>query len=327
MWTDGLPEWLPMADAQPLLQRQEEEEEEAAAADAGAEPPAEEASLNFRNSAWPSLDPHAHSAEQQPLSTAGAAPVLPAPIAQAALDPFGPPPAWDDSAAWGDAASSGSSSFWQSNPFGAALDEPEVAIAAVAMAGTNPFAPGAPFGDEASIEAGAAPVMGNPFGAAWGCEGAELAHSPGPREEGGDGGEAGGDASAAGSTAVSAASAAASVSASAVAASMVVAGVARAVVVAADGAAAATATAAATAVVLAGAAAAAAAAASGGGVGTARALLLGGDASPAAVCRVLQSEAAVALCTALEAVALGMDPAARPRLQPYVSEGGCNPMR
>jgi len=216
VWTDSLPEWLPMADAQPLLQQQEEEE--AADAGAGAEPPAEEASLNFTNSAWFALDPHAHIAEQQPPS------LLPAPI----VDPFGPPPAW------GDAAPSESSTFWQSNPFGAVLDEQEVAMTEVAMAGTNPFAPGAPSGDEASNEAaaagggtsplaaegaagkageageaGAAPVMVNPFGAVWGGEGAELAHSPGPREEGGDGGEAGGDVGAAGSTTAVSAEAAA----------------------------------------------------------------------------------------------------------------------
>ena len=34
----------------------------------------------------------------------------------------------------------------------------------------------------------------------------------------------------------------------------------------------------------------------------------------------------MALSTALGAVALRMDPAARPRLQPYLSEGGCLPM-
>ena len=63
MWTEGLPEWLPMVDAQPLLEQQEDEEATAAAF-AGDEPPAEEEGrLTCTSADRPALDTHAYSAE------------------------------------------------------------------------------------------------------------------------------------------------------------------------------------------------------------------------------------------------------------------------
>jgi hypothetical protein len=135
VWTEGLPEWLPMVDAQPLLEQQEDEEATAAAA-AGDEPPAEEEGrLTCTSADRPALDPHAYSAEPPPPPTAGAAwealALTATPMTRGQpSDPFGPPAAWEAGAAWGE-ASSGSSPSWHADPFGVALDAPELAVAQV----------------------------------------------------------------------------------------------------------------------------------------------------------------------------------------------------